>query len=183
MNNKTRKAMKSIVKECLLEILAEGLVGNNVATLSEARELRGTLHEAYENSTPSTRTRNISESSLSNYSTQVTSARKPSPSRKPSYLDSIKMGVDNAAQNNRNNAIAKTVQGITDDPIMSDIFADTAATTLREQKEGSRPSGPAVSAQGDHAAKVVDQALPEELFGSASNKWANLAFAPSIRNR
>ena len=175
--------MKSIVKECLLEILAEGLVGNNVATISEARELRGTLHEAYENSGPATRSRNISESNLSNHATQISRSRKPSPSRKPSYLDSIKMGVDSAAQNSKNSAIAKTVQGITDDPIMSDIFADTAATTLREQKEGSRPSGPAVSAQGDQAAKIVDQSLPEELFGGASNKWANLAFAPAIRSR
>ena len=64
---------------------------------------------------------------------------------------------------------------------MSDILADTAMTTLREQKEGARPSGPAISAQGDHAAKIVDQSSPEELFGGQSSKWADLAFAPSIR--
>ena len=64
---------------------------------------------------------------------------------------------------------------------MQDIFADTAATTLREQKEGARPSGPAISAQGDQAAKIVDQSMPEEIFGDSASKWASLAFAPSIR--
>ena len=48
MNSKSKKALKSIVKECLIEILAEGLVGNNKATVSEARELRGAMQESYE---------------------------------------------------------------------------------------------------------------------------------------
>ena len=54
-------------------------------------------------------------------------------------------------------------------------------TTLREQKEGSRAQGPSVMSGGDQAAKIVDQSSPEELFGGNSDKWANLAFAPSIR--
>jgi hypothetical protein len=51
MNTKqksTKQAIKTLVKECLLEILAEGLVGNNTATLQETRELRGTLQETAE---------------------------------------------------------------------------------------------------------------------------------------
>ena len=48
MNSKSKTALKNIVKECLIEILAEGLVGNNKATISESRELRGAMQESYE---------------------------------------------------------------------------------------------------------------------------------------
>lgn len=178
MNNKTKKAIKSIVKECLIEILAEGLVSTNPATLRETRELRGTLQESHETLS---RGRNISERSLANHASQVTPARKPA-SRSQSYLDSVKVGVDNYQDREMGN-VKKQVQSITNDPIMSDIFADTAMTTLREQKESGRASGPSVMAGGDQAAKIVDQSAPEELFGGSANKWADLAFAPSIRHR
>ena len=173
MNKKSKIALKHIVKECLIEILAEGLVGNNQATIRESREMRGTLQEAYEN----VNTRNIEQRKLKE-SSHVMESRQPAPRRK-SYLDSITNGIDKSRQNS-NNKITSQIKNVTDDPVMQDIFADTAATTLREQKEGSRPSGPAISAQGDHAAKIVDQSLPEELFGGSASKWASLAFAPSI---
>ena len=175
MNNKSKKALKGIVKECLIEILAEGLVGNSQATVREKRELRGAMQESYERS----ENRRISEQKLTQ-PTQVSSSRQPSQ-RRPSYLDSIKMGVDSASSQGERQHIQKKVQNITSDPIMSDILADTALTTLREQKEGGRASGPSVQAGGDHAAKIVDNSSPEDLFGGQSQKWADLAFAPSIR--
>ena len=175
MNSKSKKALKNIVKECLIEILAEGLVGNKKqATLSETRELRGAMQESYERGN----NRQISEYSL-NQRTQVTPSRQ-STAKRPSYLDSIKMGVD-SSNNNEKNHIQNKVKNITSDPIMSDILADTAMTTLREQKESGRASGPSVMAGGDAAAKIVDQSSPDELFGGQASKWANLAFAPSIR--
>jgi len=176
MNNKSKAALKSIVKECLIELLAEGLVGNNNATIRESRELRGQLHESYEK----TSSRRISDHALQQ-STQVTKSRKTTPKR-PSYLESIKMGVD-SADHGSTSAIKQKVKSLTNDPIMSDIFADTAMTTLREQKEGSRAQGPSVMAGGDQAAKIVDQSSPEDLFGGQSSKWADLAFSPSIRSR
>ena len=176
MNSKSKTALKNIVKECLIEILAEGLVGNNRATLSESRELRGAMQESYEKSS----SRRISEHALQQ-PTQVTKSRQPAP-RRSSYLDSIKMGVDSASEK-QSNVIQNKVKNITSDPIMSDILADTAMTTLMEQKEGSRAHGPSIQAGGDQAAKIVDQSSPEDLFGGQASKWANLAFAPSIRNR
>ena len=178
MNSKSKAALKNIVKECLIEILAEGLVGNKKATLSESRELRGAMQESYERSSSSRRS--ISEHALQQ-PTQVARSRR-TEQRRPSYLDSIKMGVDNASEK-QTNAIQHKVKSITNDPVMSDILADTAMTTLMEQKEGSRPSGPSIQAGGDQAAKIVDQSSPEDLFGGQASKWANLAFAPSIRNR
>ncbi len=174
MNSKSKAALKSIVKECLIEILAEGLVGNNKATISETRELRGAMQESYERSSNQA----ISESRLQ-HPTQVTQSRQ-STQRRPSYLDSIKMGVDSSASR-KNNAIKNKVKQITSDPVMSDILADTAMTTLMEQKEGARPQGPSIQSGGDQAAKIVDQSSPDELFGGQASKWADLAFAPSIR--
>lgn len=175
MNSKSKAALKSIVKECLIEILAEGLVGNNKATINESRELRGAMQESYERSASKT----ISESRLQ-HPTHVTQSRQSSP-RRPSYLDGIKMGVDSAGASNKNRAITNKVKKITNDPVMSDILADTAMTTLMEQKEGARPQGPSIRASGDQAAKIVDQSTPDQLFGGQASKWADLAFAPSIR--
>tara|TARA_R110000772_G_scaffold75162_1_gene163274 strand:- start:311 stop:835 length:525 start_codon:yes stop_codon:yes gene_type:complete len=174
MNSKSKKVLKNIVKECLIEILAEGLVGNNQATLSESRELRGTMQESYENSS----SRRISEHALTQQ-TQVTQSKQPAQ-RMPSYLDSIKTGIDNASDNEFK-FMKQKVQNITSDPIMSDILADTAMTTLREQKEGRGTSGAGVMVSGDQAAKIVNQSSPEELFGAQASNWANLAFAPSKR--
>ena len=179
MNNKTKKALKGIVKECLIEILAEGLVGNNQSTLSEKRELKGALHEAYEKN--ETKNRNLVERNIS-MPTQTTSRVKGNSAKRSSYLDSITMGIDNANQSfSVSEKAKKRANKITNDPIMADILADTAMTTLQEQKEGSRPSGPSIMSGGNQAAKIVDQQSPESLFGEASSKWANLAFAPSIR--
>tara|TARA_Y100000992_G_C21268935_1_gene495541 strand:- start:1467 stop:1997 length:531 start_codon:yes stop_codon:yes gene_type:complete len=175
MNKKSKVALKNIVKECLIEILAEGLVGNNQATLRESRELRGTLQEAHEN----IGSRNISQRNLEG-AKHVSESRQPTQRRR-SYLDSITTGIDKTKSSNTTSQIQDKIKNVTDDPVMQDIFADTAATTLREQKEGARPSGPAISAQGDQAAKIVDQSMPEEIFGDSASKWASLAFAPSIR--
>jgi hypothetical protein len=167
-NFKSRNVIKSLVKECLIEILAEGLIGGNTATTSETREMKGSLYEANERLEKEEKTN--------------TSRPKPATSKRQSYLDSITAGVDNVRGTKNTDALIKEkVSSLTQDPIMSDIFADTAMTTLREQKENGRNSGPSVATQGDSAAKVVDQSLPEDLFGGAASKWANLAFAPSAR--
>ena len=176
MNSNKKKVLKTIVKECLIEILAEGLVGNNIATVRESRELRGTLQESYEKTSESrTTSQNL------NQPTQVLRSRPAQPSRQSSYLDSMEVGGQSNRENVVSTAIQDKVKNITSDPIMSDILADTAMTTLREQKEGSRASGPSVMASGDSAARMVDQSSPEDLFGGQANNWANLAFAPSAR--
>ena len=68
------------------------------------------------------------------------------------------------------------VSGLTDDPIMQEIFADTAATTFRDQPltESSGKKTPYVP--GDAAAKVVYENDLEDLFEGSQN-WAALAFS------
>ena len=173
MNKKTKSALKVIVKECLIEILAEGLVGNKQATLKESRELRGALHE--------TNDRLIAETKINSTKSRV--ASREQSGRPKSYLDNITMGIDQqkTSHSTEKDEIRSRVSHLAKDDIMADILADTAMTTLREQKEGSRPTGPSVQSSGDQAAKIVDQSDPSDLFGGAASNWANLAFAPSAR--
>ena len=122
----SRSILKSLVKECLVEILAEGLVGSN-----------NKIHE----------------------SKKVAAKRAPARRKKPTI---------------KKNVIPETIKGMTDDPLMQSIFADTARTTLTEQTDAE--SNPRIVA-GDAISQAVDQNDPTELFGEAANNWASLAFS------
>ena len=80
------------------------------------------------------------------------------------------------------NRVNENVSSLTDDPVMSSIFADTAKTTLQEQlhSEGSSQRVSHVEqigAYGDDAAKAAASVDPTDIFGSAANNWATLAFS------
>lgn len=124
----SRAVLKSLVKECLVEILSEGLVGA---------------------------------------SEQIQESKKVAAKRKPAPVAKKRKVVKEAV-------IPETIKGMTDDPLMQSIFADTAKTTLREQM--SAESNPRVIA-GDSASRIVDESDPAELFGEAANNWAHLAFS------
>jgi hypothetical protein len=171
MKNKTKLAIKSIVKECLIEILAEGLVGNQAATLKETRELRGALQESHDLSN----TRKVFREDAIN-SNPVTTKSMGRPQQNK-YLNSIVSGVEKQRSNHMDNTIKK----ITNDSLMSELLADTANTTLLEQS--GKTNQPSVSQSGDTAAKIADQSDPTELFGEVAGNWANLAFAPSISGK
>jgi len=140
MSKLLRSELKTIVKECLIEILSEGLLGQN------------SLNE-----------------NLVMTNTRKSKQRKPTR-KKLSYLDKIKVG------NKKENKI-KT--NLTSDPILNEILADTAGSTLSSQlaAEGKNRGAAMVSVQGDEAAKIVDKASPEDLFGDTADKWASLAFS------
>ena len=121
----SRAVLKSLVKECLVEILSEGLVGAN---------------------------EQIQESK------RVAAKSKPAPrKKKPAKRD----------------IIPETVRGVTDDPLMQSIFADTARTTLQEQANADRRN----SAPMDAQARMADAVDPNDVFGEAAQNWATLAFS------
>ena len=67
--------------------------------------------------------------------------------------------------------VQAAVSELTSDPTMASIFADTAQTTLQEQKEGRSTYIPA-----DNAASAVQNTDDmSDLFEGAGN-WAALAF-------
>ena len=148
----SKKILKDIVKECLVEILAEGLASNkNSSVLKESKQVR-----------PRRKQKRTNSSNL-----------RPS-------LDNIKMQQPSRPKKSEiPPSVQPFIQG--QDPMMAEIFADTAKNTLMEQvnAEKDRGYGARVS-QGDLATREMVKSDPAELFGGSEN-WAALAFADSIK--
>ena len=124
-----RSVLKEIVKECLLEILFEGIDSE----------------PGYEEEEP------------------IREARQPRRTSRPSKKPTQKKRIMKEAP------AEAAIQGLTQDPVMAAIYADTARTTLQEQKEGR-------VVPVDNAAAVVDSANDlEDIFEGAGN-WAAIAF-------
>jgi hypothetical protein len=150
MSKITKNDLKGIVKECLIEILAEGLISSS-SRLSEGSQKRNSRKQEL----------------------------KSEIMRRPA-LDTISY-----AKNQQPAAIEKRPAprintSISDDPILNEIFADTAASTLQEQLAAENRKGHTaanVSVQGDQAAKIVAASNPEDLFGESASRWSRLAFS------
>jgi len=154
----TKSHLKSLVKECLLEILHEGAGSADI----------------------SQDTRMMSEGTDSIRPAQRRHTERPN--RRGSSLDNVswKRNEDKVKNTNFSNTVKHLTSQITSDPVLSDIFADTAMTTLQEQV-GAERQGPAgmslpTSAAGDKAARIVNSSTPEELFSESAGNWAALAF-------
>ena len=145
----SKGVLKEIVKECLIEILAEGLVSKNKYDDKSVKTLKENMLDA---------------------------SRAKSSKKRPSYLDSINFE-KRGGEKVKNKKLDEIASSVTKDPILSEMLMDTAHTTLQEQiaAEGSKQF--VGSGQGDKAQKVVEANNPEDLFGGeAANKWASLAF-------
>ena len=155
----TRAAIKEIVKECLVEILQEGLDSTDVMVESRGRksQSKGLMREA-------------------------TSSSRGSSSR-GSALDNITYGQKNKSIKNESfeSNVEKITSQMTSDPVLSSILADTARTTLQEQTvaevKGPGSSLVATSAAGDRAARDMSKSDPLDIFSESSQKWAALAFS------
>ena len=105
-----RSVLKEIVKECLLEILFEGIdsePGYEEETIREARQPRRRASRPSQNKDLASATQ---KATLTN-------------DKQTSY---------------NGNFVSSAVKELTDDPMMASIFADTAQTTLREQQDKRR---------------------------------------------
>ena len=124
-----RSVLKEIVKECLLEILFEGIDSGEPGYEDEEpiREVRQ----------PRSRTSRPSPKRDLAAAVQETQQRRP---RKPVREDRTR----------------EAVSELTDDPMMASIFADTAQTTLQEQVEGRRTPADNAAAVVDHAQDMSD---------------------------
>ena len=131
----SRNQLKSLIKECLVEVLVEGLSSSS-STVSLQEEVAPTKKKL-----------------------------KPSPRRR-SPLDNVKF----------NQKLEESVSQCTSDPVLGNILADTARTTLQEQIGEEMGHGHQVAANGDQAAKMASSADPLDMFGDAANNWAALAF-------
>ncbi|HIL26374.1 MAG TPA: hypothetical protein EYG21_03130 [Nitrospinaceae bacterium] len=135
----SRNQLKSLIKECLVEVLVEGLV-----------------------------------SSSGNVKLEGASRSKKTSKSVPQRRTAL----DNITYNDNSKILQESVAACTSDPVLGDILADTARTTLQEQFGDSSNPGhdQQVSVNGDPAAKMVAGADPLDMFGDSANNWAALAF-------
>ena len=165
MSKLSRTVLKEIVKECIIEIFEESFFS------------QGDL---------------VFESNQSFSDNNVRKKKtKPRPAKRPrrhsvqrqTHLDSVSYKSNNQVNESTqrfDNKISKITSGLTNDPVMADIFKDTASTTLQQQiSAGSRAGAPMTG--GDAAAAKVSMSDPTELFAESAGKWATLAFSEGIK--
>jgi len=148
----TRDDLKELIRECLIEILSEGAPPPRRAPapaprLRESAAARAAIADA-------PRRKTIGGMSLD----------RPAIPEAVAHRARVQQVATSAASK------------ITSDPVLSAIFADTAATTLQEQAsaEKMRPGTAA-----DPVSLAVANREVDELFGDAAQNWAALAFSDS----
>lgn len=148
----SRDELKNIVKEVLVEILAEGLNGSS-RSINETRRTQQTPQVKQQQDVT---TRSMIADKISFLPRQSQQQAQP-------------RGIDRRALNE-----------MTADPILQEMLADTAVRgtpIIEESKGGNMAQEVAIAAQGDAAAKAMLRSDPNDIFGDASSKWATLAFS------
>ena len=144
----SRSVLKEIVKECLLEILFEG-IDSHEPGFEDEEPIRESRQPTRRAPSPSPQ-RNLA-AAVQESQQQRAASQKPASSAK------------------RPDMTKQAVAELTSDPLMASIFADTAQTTLQEQVEGRRPPVDTAAAVMDNANDISD------IFEGAGN-WAAIAF-------
>ena len=143
----TREDLKSLIRECLVEIITEGSRSPTSSRMSLPTQV--SLRE-----------------NTSRLASQEIPRRKTVGGMS---LDRPAVPRPDITEQRSNNA----VKILTSDPVLSSIFADTAATTLKEQSsaEKMRPGTSADPISLATAGKEV-----HEIFGESAHNWASIAF-------
>lgn len=103
----TRETLKGLVKECLVEILAEGIAPGKIRPQEQAKKIQASSAPP-----PPKKTKSIFD--------QLDEAHRKSQSHLSGKILS-------------ENPVNNVVRNATNDPILQSILADTAKTTLQEQ--------------------------------------------------
>lgn len=162
----TKDDLKGIVKECLVEILSEG-IGSTQLTESRVR------------------------TSPPRPATQLAGrvASQQQPVQRQSVYDKMNFvpqreQVQKASQPARKINPLSMVGDITSDPILAGVLADTAMkgqhNTMNESSRGPTHEDQVMSS-GDQAARMMLNADPMEMFGDSSSMWAALAFSEKVQ--
>ena len=127
---------------------------------------------------------NLNRSQKSNNSKRQVSQRprhsntnRPNTNSRPG-LDNISYNQNSDEQVNESydRNINNITNSLTKDPIMAEIFKDTASSTLQQQMSADSSRGPSVLSGGDKASLKMHNSDPTELFAESAGKWATLAF-------
>ena len=158
----TRQVLKEIVKECLVEILSEGLTGTQ-RSINESRS---------QTQTPQMPT------------AQAQSVRRQTIADKISFLP--KKEEIRAAPRHQSDVSQNLAKSLTADPVLADIFADTARSGMHNQMNESSSRvdhEQMIASAGDAAARAMLRSDPSDVFGDSAGKWAALAFSEKIPKR
>lgn len=159
MSKLSRTVLKEIVKECIIEIFEESFFTQG--------DMIYESNKSYSNdNAPTNLNQNNNLSSRRNSRSQNNNVNDERPINKL-----FEQKVNNITSN------------LTKDPIMADIFKDTASTTLQQQNSAVNSRGLSVAGGGDAADYKVSNSDPTELFAESSKKWASLAFADPVIKR
>jgi hypothetical protein len=147
----SREQLKGLVKECLVELLSEGLGSGTVTSLSPTIPVAEALRKQVNSKKISPRFSPALDTPVSRQRTQSAA-----------LTEAIKI----ESGGNK---------------LMADILADTAKTTLPNMlSAGDRSAQPAEGISATVNQQEKFNGTPEEVFGDdAAAKWAHLAFTPS----
>lgn len=148
----TRNELKSIIKECLVEILVEGMGSAPADAIQESKRKQPTHRQQ---PTP-----------------HISTVMRNNASRIKVQPQTNHRGVNPAIKE----AIMREAGG---NDVMASILADTAEKTLPTMIENDRTKLVPHSGGGP-VERIVASANPEDLFGKeTTSKWAELAFMSS----
>ncbi len=165
--------LKEIVKECLVEILSEGLNGNK--NIVESRSSRPAVAQ---------QTRQAAPALAGRATAPAAQQQRSSMYDKMSFIPQ-KDQVQKATSQKKINPLSM-VRDITSDPILAGVLAETASSGqhlhMGERSSNAQPSHEEqVMTSGDAAAKKMMMSDPTELFGESANMWSTLAFSGAPR--
>lgn len=152
-----REQLKALIKECLVELLVEGLGNVPVPVVGAPR--RAPIAGVAEQRRRQPQPQHARQAFDPRLDTPVSPGRSPS--------NALKEAVKREAGGN---------------PIMEAIFADTARTTLPSMLQHGDVGNPGAGGGGGHALTQQEQfnGEPEQVFGEDSvGRWADLAFMDS----
>lgn len=148
----SREDLKSIVKEALIEILAEG-INTSVTQINESKRQE----------IPAQR-QHVQE--RHNVADKINFLPRGSQQTTPA--------------NRRPVADKNMIRGMTNDPILQEMLSDTATrgTPIIDESHAKGSNHELmVAGAGDTAARAMLKSDPTDVFGESSSKWAMLAFA------
>jgi hypothetical protein len=155
----SKSQLKEIVKECLVEILAEGLATSGASHLLSPGSRTTKTRRRKRATKPSRAPNTVLEST--SYAPRPVDNQAPEPHE----------GFEEAVNN--------TVGSLTADPMMAAIFADTARTTLQEQTGHDTAPGHASGVETVAPGKDISEI---DVFSDSSKNWASIAFAGETTN-
>jgi hypothetical protein len=170
----SKEDLKGIVKECLVEILSEGLGGGR--GLVESRQVQRQAPAA--------------QAPMRNLSGRAGAVPQQQP--RQSVYDKLaftptREQVQRAAPAAKKINPLSMVNDITSDPIMAGILAETASSGQHmhmgeSTNTNAQPSHEEqIMSAGDAAARKMLMSDPTELFGESVSMWSALAFPDKTR--